>query len=188
MESDAMHHAVVSDRARAASRLILGASLCFLSAGPALAQAGAGRRVELAGSWTPTNQEWVSNDSVPVDYVGLPLNDAGRIRALSYSESQLGMLERQCEGWSASYILTGPFGMKISTQYEPVKDNVVSYTIAAWEDKLPLVIWMRCPIGSSPGKNLRAKVSLISATRPAPSRSCSVKPRPRRTGVPKARR
>jgi hypothetical protein len=142
MESDTMHRPVVSHRTRVASSLIFGALLCLLSAGPVLAQANAGRRIELAGSWTPTNQEWVSNDTVPVDYVGLPLNDAGRIRALSYSESQLGMLERQCEGWGAGYILTGPFGLKISTQYDSVKDNVVSYTIAAWEDKLPLVIWM----------------------------------------------
>jgi hypothetical protein len=148
MESDAMHRAMVSSRTRNVLTLALGVLLCWLSPRPALAQANAvnainvGQRVELAGSWAPIPHEWVSNDTVPVDYTALPLNEAGRTRALSYSESQLGMIERQCEGWSASYILTGPFGLKISSEFEPVKGNLVSYTIAAWEDKLPMVIWM----------------------------------------------
>ena len=98
--------------------------------------------VELDGSWAPTQSEDVSNDTVPVDYMALPLNEAARTRALSYNESQLGMIERQCEGWSASYILTGPFGLKIWSDYAPVKGNLISYTIGAWGDKLPMVIWM----------------------------------------------
>jgi hypothetical protein len=98
--------------------------------------------VELDGSWNPTQSEDVSNDTVPVDYMALPLNEAARTRALSYNESQLGMIERQCEGWSASYILTGPFGLKIWSDYGPVKGNLLSYTIGAWGDKLPMVIWM----------------------------------------------
>ena len=103
-----------------------------------------GRRAgfEIEGSWNPVVTEYVSNDTVPVDYVALPLNDEARARALSYSESQLGMVERQCEGWSASYLLTGPFGMKIWSEFDPIKGSIVSYTIGAWEDKLPLVIWM----------------------------------------------
>jgi hypothetical protein len=147
MESDAMHRTVVSP-GRHLSMLVLGALLSALTPQSALAQANAvgavnaGQRVELAGSWAPIAHEWVSNDTVPVDYTALPLNDAGRTRALSYSESQLGMIERQCEGWSASYILTGPFGLKISSEFDPVKGSLVSYTIAAWEDRLPLVIWM----------------------------------------------
>ena len=102
---------------------------------------GAGR-FEFEGSWGPTQSEDVSNDSVPVDYMALPLNDAARTRALSYSESQLGMIERQCEGWGPGYILTGPFGLKVWADYETVKGNVISYTIGAWGDKLPMIIWM----------------------------------------------
>ena len=102
---------------------------------------GAGR-FEFDGSWAPTQSEDVSNDTVPVDYMALPLNDAARTRALSYSESQLGMIERQCEGWGPAYILTGPFGLKVWADYETVKGNVISYTIGAWGDKLPMIIWM----------------------------------------------
>ena len=97
---------------------------------------------ELTGSWAPLNTEDISNDTVPVDYMALPLNEEGRTRALSYSESQLGMIERQCEGWPAFYMVQGPFGLKIWNEVEPARGTVISYTIGAWEDKAPMVIWM----------------------------------------------
>ena len=56
-----------------------------------------------------------------MDYLGLPLNDEGRTRALSYNESQLAMIERQCEGWPPFYFVQGPFGLKIWSDTEPVK-------------------------------------------------------------------
>jgi len=103
---------------------------------PLLAQA------ELTGSWGPLNSEDLAGDTLPVDYTGVPLNDEGRTRALSYSESQLGMIERQCQGWPAFYFVQGPFGLKIWADTEPVKGTTISLTIGAWEDRAPLVIWM----------------------------------------------
>jgi hypothetical protein len=109
---------------------------------PAHAQLNNSSLPEFEGSWAPTNNEDLSNDSLPVDYMGLPLNEEGRARALSYSESQLGMLERQCEGWAPTYLMTGPFGMKIGAQYDPSRGSIVKFTIGAWHDRLPLDIWM----------------------------------------------
>ena len=97
---------------------------------------------EISASWAARNTEDISRDSYPVDYLGLPLNDEGRTRALTYNESQLAMIERQCEGWPAFYFLQGPFGLKIWSDTEPVKGTTISYTIGAWEDRAPLVIWM----------------------------------------------
>jgi hypothetical protein len=120
----------------ACARLLVAATLLCAVARPAFAQA------ELTGSWNPLGTEDVSNDSVPVDYMGLPLNQDARLRALTYSESLLGMAEHQCEGWPAFYFVTGPFGLKIWSEIEPVKGTVVSYTIGGWVDRLPLVVWM----------------------------------------------
>jgi hypothetical protein len=97
---------------------------------------------ELTGSWAALGSEDLAGDTIPVDYTGLPLNVEGRTRALSYSESQLGMIERQCQGWPAFYFVQGPFGLKIWSDTEPVKGRVISYTIGAWEDRAPMVIWM----------------------------------------------
>jgi hypothetical protein len=97
---------------------------------------------ELVGSWAARNTEDISRDSFPVDYIGLPLNNEGRIRALSYNESQLAMIERQCEGWPPFYFVQGPFGLKIWGETEPIKGATISFTIGGWEDRAPIVIWM----------------------------------------------
>ena len=97
---------------------------------------------EFAGSWAPLGTEDVQNDSVPVDYLGLALTDEGRSRALSYDESQKSMVERQCQGWGASYMVLGPFGLRISRQSDPNTNRLLSYTIDAWEDWMEMTIWM----------------------------------------------
>jgi hypothetical protein len=98
--------------------------------------------MEITGSWVPRNHEFLTGDGLPVDFTGIPLNEEGRIRALSYSESQLAMVERQCQGWPAFYVVQGPFGLKIWSETDPLKGNVISYTIGAWEDRAPMTIWM----------------------------------------------
>src|SRR5215831_18030325 len=110
--------------------------LSLAIASPAFAQ------VELAGSWAARNHEFLAGDGLPVDFTGIPLNEEGRTRSLSYSESQLAMTERQCQGWPAFYFVQGPFGLKIWSDTDPVKGSVLSYTIGAWEDRAPLTIWM----------------------------------------------
>ena len=71
---------------------------------------------------------------MPVDYLGLALTDEARTRALSYDESQKSMIERQCFGWGAAYMVLGPFGLRVTSQTDPVTNRVVSFTIGAWED------------------------------------------------------
>jgi hypothetical protein len=99
-------------------------------------------QTELVGSWAAVGQEDLAGDGLPVDYTGMPLNDEARTRALSYSQSQLAMVERQCQGWPAFYLAQGPFGLRIWADTDPIKGNIISYTIGAWEDRAPLTIWM----------------------------------------------
>jgi len=111
-------------------------SLCLLACWTAAAQ------MEITGSWAGRNHEFLTGDGLPVDFTGIPLNEEGRIRALSYSESQLSMIERQCQGWPPFYFVQGPFGLKIWSETDPLKGNVISYTIGAWEDRPPIAVWM----------------------------------------------
>jgi hypothetical protein len=147
MGSNAMLNHVVT-RARLAPRTLLAplalrAPLALLALLALLASPrGAWGQSELVGSWAARNTEDISRDSYPVDYVGLPLNEEGRTRALSYNESQLAMIERQCEGWPQFYFVQGPFGLKIWGDTDPVKGGTISFTIGAWEDRAPMVIWM----------------------------------------------
>jgi hypothetical protein len=131
-------HVVAAVKSRRAVLLgpLLALLLLLSASGSAFAQA------ELVGTWAPRNTEDVSRDSYPVDYLGLPLNDEGRLRALSYNEAQLAMIEHQCEGWAPVYFVQGPFGLKIWSDTEAVKGGTISFTIGAWEDRAPITIWM----------------------------------------------
>jgi hypothetical protein len=128
MGPDAMHDRLVT--------LILAALIVICGSRPAFAQ------FELAGSWAARNHEFLSGDGLPVDYTGIPLNEEGRTKSLSYSESQLAMIERQCQGWPVFYMVQGPFGLKIWSETDPVRGGIISYTIGAWEDKPAMTIWM----------------------------------------------
>jgi hypothetical protein len=102
-------------------------------------------QTELAGSWAARNHEdGLERGGGPyaVDYAGLPLNDEGRARALSYSADQLGMIEHQCGMWPPFYLVKGPFGMKIWNETDPVTGTTVALKIGAWEDKALQTIWM----------------------------------------------
>ena len=142
MESEPMHCQMVSRLIRFAAAGLT----CLLIGRSALAQEGGinERRAgfELEGSWGQIATEDISTDPVPVDYMGLPLNDEARAQAFNYHESQLEMIERQCEGWSQPYMLQGPFGLKIWSDFDALKGTLISYIIGAWEDRAPLVIWM----------------------------------------------
>ena len=102
-------------------------------------------QVELAGSWAARNHEdALERGAGPyaVDYAGLALNADGRAKALTYSESQMSMIERQCSGWPPFYLVKGPFGMKIWNDTDPVSGATISWTIGAWEDRAATTIWM----------------------------------------------
>ena len=102
-------------------------------------------QTELAGSWAARNHEDAlerGGGPYAVDYAGLPLNEDGRAKALSYSTSQLSMIERQCGMWPPFYLVMGPFGMKIWNDADPVTGTTIALKIGAWEDKALQTIWM----------------------------------------------
>jgi hypothetical protein len=118
------------------------AAVCL---GVLFAAVPAAAQVDLSGSWAARNHEdGLERTGGPyaVDYTGLPLNDDGRAKALSYSASQLAMIERQCGLWPPFYLVQGPFGMKIWNVTEPVNGTTIAWTIGAWEDRAPMTIWM----------------------------------------------
>jgi len=126
-------------------RFVFALAVALLSAYVAFTQSDEAvypSQFEFVGSWAPLGTEDVQNDSVPVDYLGLALTEEGRTRALSYDESQKSMVERQCQGWGAAYMVLGPFGLRVSSQTDPNTKRLVSYTIDAWEDWMEMTIWM----------------------------------------------
>lgn len=109
-------------------RQIRVASLLFgllAAATPALAQ------VDFSGEWTPIRAEdHTPNPNVfPGDYVGLPMNDASRVRADSWSASDWTLAEWQCRPHPAGYITRGPSQLSITKTVDPVTRQVTSFNL-----------------------------------------------------------
>jgi len=102
-------------------------------------------QIDLSGSWVALNQEDMMGRMAgpyPDDYTGLPLNEWGRARALSYSQSQLSMPERICAFYPPTYLVIGPFSLKVWNETEPLNGKTIAWTIGGWEDRAPTTIWM----------------------------------------------
>jgi hypothetical protein len=105
----------------------------------------ASAQVDLSGSWAARNHEdALERGAGPflVDYSGLPINDQARKKALSFSPSLTSMIERQCALWPPHYLLTGPFGLKIWNQSEPLNGTIFAWKIGSWEDRAETTIWV----------------------------------------------
>jgi hypothetical protein len=101
--------------------------------------------LDIAGTWTAiTHEDGLESVQGPyaVDYTGLPLNDDGRAKALSWTSSAQSMLERQCTFWPPHYLVMGPWPMRIWPETDFVTGRTVGWTIGAWEDKAFTTFWL----------------------------------------------
>ena len=95
-----------------------------MAAGPAYAQ------VDFSGEWAP--RFWEDQpERVPGpdlgDYLGLPINDAARLRAAAWDASIQTLPEWQCRPHSADYIWRGPSNLRISKEADPVSREITAF-------------------------------------------------------------
>jgi hypothetical protein len=104
------------------------AALSFL--GITLASPPAFAQVDFSGEWAPRFFE-DQPERVPGpelgDYLGLPINDAARMRADTWDASLLTLPEWQCRPHSADYIWRGPSPLRISKEVDPVSREIVAF-------------------------------------------------------------
>jgi cyclase len=115
------------------------ALLAALSREPAPAQ------ILLDGEWSPQYHE-DEPERIPgpdlVDYLGLPINDAGRQRAESWDASRLTLPEEQCRVHVSPYIYRGPLDFRIWQEKDPETQRVIAIKnyISTWSQFR--TIWM----------------------------------------------
>jgi len=106
---------------------------------PALAQ------VDFTGEWAPRYFE-DQPERIPGpdlgDYLGIPLNDALRLRADSWDAGLQSMPEHQCIPHPSTYSFRGPANLRVSKDVDPVTQELVSYTIYGTFGRATRVIWM----------------------------------------------
>jgi hypothetical protein len=118
---------------------LIGAALLTAAA---LSGARAFAQVDLTGWWANRNQQDNSYAQEPVEYLGIPFNQDGRARALSYNIAALSVTERQCQVYTPFYSHTGPFGLQITAEADPITYKLVAWNIAGWIDRDATQIWM----------------------------------------------
>lgn len=134
-------------------------AFALLTASLASAQPAALSPFDVSGSWTPAGggptflggggfQEDARErqDGPPlVEYLGVPLNAAGRARALSYDSSLLSVPEHQCMPHPAMYSFWGPpdtaAGLRIASQADDAL-GVISYRVEGMFRRADRTIWM----------------------------------------------
>jgi len=120
-------------------RISLHAAMILCLSFPALAQ------IDLSGSWASKNHEDALERGAgpnPDDFAGIPFNESGRAKALSYMQSQISMPERICAFYSQWHMMVGTFGIKIWNETDRLTGKTIAWVVGEWEDRAPMVIWM----------------------------------------------
>jgi hypothetical protein len=114
-------------------------ALVFLGT-PAFAQ------VDLTGIWAPLgpHEDTRERNAGPDvgDYLGLPVNDAGRMRGETWNASILTMYEHTCKPHPSIYGFRGVGNLRMTYNYDPVTYNVTKIdTHIQWMEQ-KREIWM----------------------------------------------
>ena len=121
---------------RAATTLVAAVGLSVTSA-----QA----QFDLAGEWSPRYHE-DEPERLPgpdlVEYHGIPLNEAGRLRGLSWSASLLTLPEHQCKPHPADYAHRAPGLMRIWNEYDSDSQQLVAIRTRLYYQAAERTIWM----------------------------------------------
>ena len=120
-------------------RLCLFVLTVFVACSPLLAQR------DPSGEWAPRFHE-DQPERIPGpeigDYLGLPINDAARLRADSWSASLLTLPEHQCKPHPADYGPRGPANLRIWKEIDTATQQVLAYhTHISWQAP-ERTIWM----------------------------------------------
>jgi hypothetical protein len=112
----------------------------LLVSAPAFAQ------IDFSGSWSPLYHEDLP-DRIPGpelgDYLGLPLNDAARLRADSYDADRISVVpEYECRPHSSDYSMRGLANMRVDLIRDPVTLRFVAFHTHINFQEMERTIWL----------------------------------------------
>lgn len=102
-------------------------------------------QLDLSGEWAAVFHEDLDErrpGPEMVEYQGIPINEAARRRALSWSPSLLTLPEHQCKPHPSDYGSRGPSNMRIWKEIDSVSQQLIAYhTRIRWQAP-ERTIWM----------------------------------------------
>src|SRR6202035_4062873 len=102
-------------------------------------------QVDFSGSWSPLYHEDLP-DRIPGpelgDYLGLPLNNAARLRADAYDADRISVVpEYQCRPHGADYSMRGLANMRVSEEYDSADHLLAIHTRMSFQEQ-SRTVWM----------------------------------------------
>ena len=125
--------------------VILMSAIVFAPSAYAQPQRNPNQHPDLSGNWFPLfDEDWQERVWGPhlVDYLGIPLNEEGQNRGISYDATTISMPERQCIFFVPHYVLTGPFGFAFWYDTDPRTGEITAWHHGAGLDMGEMTIWM----------------------------------------------
>jgi glyoxylase-like metal-dependent hydrolase (beta-lactamase superfamily II) len=101
--------------------------------------------IDLSGYWTPVMHEDAFERGAGneiADFGGFPLNEAGRLWALSYDPSRVTLRHHQCEGYQAPYQMRSTGNFRIWEERDPKTQRLVAVHVYGQTTEGHRVIWM----------------------------------------------
>ncbi len=104
--------------------------------------APASAQIDISGNWISSEENLRPRGNAGIgDYTGLPLNDAGRLRADTWDASILSQRERQTEPHGVQYYqFRSP--ARIEKMLDPATRQLVAYTLCCEIGALERVVWL----------------------------------------------
>ena len=106
---------------------------------PAIAQ------MDLSGEWgQKMHEDGPERGAGPEigDYTGLPINDAGRLKADSWDASILTLREHQAKPHPSTYSLRGPANIRIRRELDPVTQQTIGYELFGTFGQATRMLWL----------------------------------------------
>jgi hypothetical protein len=104
----------------------------------------ASAQIDLSGEWAGRpHEDALARGAGPEigDYTGLPLNEAGRLKAESWEAGILSTRERQCIPHVVTYAMRGPANLRMWKDTDPLTGQIIAYRIYGTYGR-PRTIWM----------------------------------------------
>jgi glyoxylase-like metal-dependent hydrolase (beta-lactamase superfamily II) len=102
-------------------------------------------QVDLSGQWSARYHE-DQEHRIPGpelgDYLGLPINEAGRLKADSWDASILSLREHQAKPHPSTYSLRGPANIRIMKVFDRVTQETIGYEIFGTFGQATRTIWL----------------------------------------------
>ena len=106
--------------------------LTFVMVALALGPGSAEAQMNLAGGWAQRfHEDAPERGAGPEigDYLGLPINEAARLRADAWDASKWTIPERQCEPHPPDYGPRGPASLRIASTVDEVSQDVIAWHV-----------------------------------------------------------